>query len=189
MCRCGRRGCFSGRMGFNDWPCAYMKSASLALVDLLVAFICFVGCATDNPPKNGEVFAGIFISGCDLQYGGYGQCTSELRASQVTSAPEWDISVGPLPLLPEKAEAIADREIERFVAPYAFRTEPLLFYRGTTRLVKSDKNHWFYSVTFTQHAASGNTGGWPSIEVFVTFDGKVGSLALTVPSPVDRFLK
>lgn len=118
---------------------------------------------------------------CVLHYGGYGECISELAASQVLASPVWDVSAGAPPLLPTKAESIAKKEIEKLVAPYAHRAEPLLFSYWKTRLIELDETHWFYSIQFTQHPAGGSTGVWPTIEVFVSFDGNVGSLKLTSP--------
>jgi len=154
-----------------------MKPHSLLLAGLLVAIICSVALAEEGPRKDAPALADWSV--CDLRYGGYGECISELLASQVSAAPRWDISAGPPPLLPEKAETIASAQIESVVKSYVSGSQPLLFSHLRTRLIKSDEMHWFYGISFMQRPAGGGTGGWPVIEVFVTFDGKVGLLKLT----------
>jgi hypothetical protein len=160
-----------------------MKTSPLTLTGLLGAFVYFVAWAAEDLPEQASAIADISV--CELRYGGYGQCISQVPDSQVLSSPAWDISVGPPPLLPAKAEAIAQGHITAFVAPYAFRAKPLLFSHQKTRLIKRDATHWFYGIEFIQRPAGGSTGGWPSIEIFVTFDGKVGSLTLASP-PKDK---
>jgi len=160
-----------------------MKARSLICATLLAGPICFVAWAADDPPTQAAVIADLSV--CELRYGGYGQCISELPDSQVLSSPAWDISIGSPPLLPAKAEAIAKSQVEAFVAPYAFRAKPLLLSYQRTRLIKRDATHWFYGIEFSQGPAGGSTGPWPSIEVFVTFDGKVGTLRLASP-PKDK---
>ena len=160
-----------------------MKLHSSTLAGILAGLVFSVVWAADAPPKPAAAIADLSV--CVLHYGGYGECISELPDSQVLASPSWDISAGPPPLLPKKAEFIAKDQIEAFSAPYSFRAKPLRFSHQRTRLVKRDETHWFYAIEFIQRPAGGSTGGWPSIEVFVTFDKKVASLTLTSP-PKDK---
>jgi hypothetical protein len=147
-----------------------MKVFSLT-VTFLFGVVLSVAWAADEPPTRPPVMGDLSV--CSLY--GYGECVSELRDTQVTSAPEWDISAGPPPLLPAKAEAIASNQIAAFVKLYP----RLSFSHRRTRLIKRDAKHRYYGIEFTQSWAG--TGSRPIIEVFVTFDGKVGSLTLTSP--------
>lgn len=163
-----------------------MRTFLLTLTALFVGLVRFIAWAADDLPILPTKIADLSV--CSLNYGGYGQCISALGYSQVDSSPAWDISAGAPPLLPEKAEAIAKETIAAFVAPYAAipipylsEQKPLLFSYQRTRLIKHDAAHWYYGIEFKQRPAGGATGSWPTIEIFVTFDGQVGSLRLVSP--------